>query len=91
MYKRQKLTERYINDRNLPGKAIDAMDEAGSRVHITNMDVPKEIVALENKLESVRTKKNSVVKNQKYEEAARLRDDEKKNRKGTFRSAENVG
>ena len=54
------------------------MDEAGSRVHITNMDVPKEIVDLENKLESVRTKKNSVVKNQKYEEAARLRDDEKK-------------
>ena len=73
-----KLTERYINDRNLPDKAIDAMDEAGSRVHITNMDVPKEIVDLENKLESVRTKKNSVVKNQKYEEAARLRDDEKK-------------
>ena len=73
-----KLTDRYINDRNLPDKAIDAMDEAGSRVHITNMDVPKEIVELENKLESVRIKKNSVVKNQKYEEAARLRDDEKK-------------
>ena len=73
-----KLTDRYINDRNLPDKAIDAMDEAGSRVHITNMDVPKEIVDLENKLESVRNKKNTVVKNQKYEEAARLRDDEKK-------------
>ena len=72
------LTDRYINDRNLPDKAIDAMDEAGSRVHITNMDVPKEIVDLEKKLESVRLKKNSVVKNQKYEEAARLRDDEKK-------------
>tara|TARA_B100001093_G_scaffold186693_2_gene179299 strand:- start:3679 stop:6216 length:2538 start_codon:yes stop_codon:yes gene_type:complete len=72
------LTDRYINDRNLPDKAIDAMDEAGSRVHITNMDVPKEIVDLENKLESVRLKKNTVVKNQKYEEAARLRDDEKK-------------
>ena len=72
------LTDRYINDRNLPDKAIDAMDEAGSRVHITNMDVPKEIVDLENKLESVRFKKNNVVKNQKYEEAARLRDDEKK-------------
>ena len=72
------LTDRYINDRNLPDKAIDAMDEAGSRVHITNMDVPKEIVDLENKLENVRLKKNSVVKNQKYEEAARLRDDEKK-------------
>ena len=73
-----KLTDRYINDRNLPDKAIDAMDEAGSRVHITNMDVPKEIVDLEKKLESVRMKKNNVVKNQKYEEAARLRDDEKK-------------
>ena len=73
-----KLTDRYVNDRNLPDKAIDAMDEAGSRVHITNMDVPKEIVELENKLESVRSKKNTVVKNQKYEEAARLRDDEKK-------------
>ena len=73
-----KLTDRYINDRNLPDKAIDAMDEAGSRVHITNMDVPQEIVDLESKLESVRNKKNTVVKNQKYEEAARLRDDEKK-------------
>ena len=73
-----KLTDRYINDRNLPDKAIDAMDEAGSRIHITNMDVPKEIIELENKLEIVRDKKNSVVKNQKYEEAAKLRDDEKK-------------
>ena len=73
-----KLTDRYINDRNLPDKAIDAMDEAGSRIHITNMDVPKEIIELENKLENVREKKNSVVKNQKYEEAAKLRDDEKK-------------
>ena len=73
-----KLSDRYINDRNLPDKAIDAMDEAGSRVHITNMDVPQEIVDLEKKLESVRNKKNTVVKNQKYEEAARLRDDEKK-------------
>ncbi len=73
-----KLTDRYINDRNLPDKAIDAMDEAGSRIHITNMDVPKEIIDLEDQLELVREKKNSVVKNQKYEEAARLRDDEKK-------------
>ena len=73
-----KLTDRYINDRNLPDKAIDAMDEAGSRVHITNMDVPQVIVDLENKLESVKNKKNTVVKNQKYEEAAKLRDDEKK-------------
>ena len=73
-----KLTDRYINDRNLPDKAIDAMDEAGSRIHITNMDVPKEIIELEEKLENVRENKNSVVKNQKYEEAAKLRDDEKK-------------
>ncbi len=73
-----KLTDRYVNDRNLPDKAIDAMDEAGSRIHITNMDVPKEIIELEEKLENVREKKNSVVKNQKYEEAAKLRDDEKK-------------
>ena len=72
-----KLTDRYINDRNLPDKAIDAMDEAGSRIHITNMDVPKEIIELEDQLVIVREKKNSVVKNQKYEEAARLRDDEK--------------
>ena len=54
------------------------MDEAGSRVHITNMDVPDKIISLEKKLEEVREKKNSVVKNQKYEEAARLRDDEKR-------------
>ena len=73
-----KLTDRYINDRNLPDKAIDALDEAGSRIHITNMDVPESIIELEDKLEEVRERKNSVVKNQKYEEAARLRDDEKK-------------
>ncbi|MBL6681009.1 MAG: ATP-dependent Clp protease ATP-binding subunit, partial [Flavobacteriaceae bacterium] len=73
-----KLTDRYINDRNLPDKAIDALDEAGSRIHITNMDVPKSIIELEDKLEEIRKRKNSVVKNQKYEEAARLRDDEKK-------------
>ena len=73
-----KLTDRYVNDRNLPDKAIDAMDEAGSRVHITNMDVPEKIINLEKRLEEVREKKNSVVKNQKYEEAARLRDDEKR-------------
>tara|TARA_B100001093_G_scaffold204034_1_gene196119 strand:- start:26425 stop:28962 length:2538 start_codon:yes stop_codon:yes gene_type:complete len=73
-----KLTDRYISDRFLPDKAIDAMDEAGSRVHITNMDVPKNIVDLEKDLESVRFQKNSVVKKQRYEEAAKLRDDEKK-------------
>ena len=73
-----KLTDRYISDRFLPDKAIDAMDEAGSRVHITNMDVPKNIVDLEKELESVRIHKNSVVKKQRYEEAAKLRDDEKR-------------
>ena len=73
-----KLTDRYISDRFLPDKAIDAMDEAGSRVHITNMDVPKNIVELEKNLENVKKEKNSVVKKQKYEEAAKLRDDEKR-------------
>ncbi len=73
-----KLTDRYISDRFLPDKAIDAMDEAGSRVHITNMDVPKNIVELEKNLENVKIEKNSVVKKQKYEEAAKLRDDEKR-------------
>ncbi|HEA29253.1 MAG TPA: ATP-dependent Clp protease ATP-binding subunit [Leeuwenhoekiella sp.] len=71
------LTSRYMTDRFLPDKAIDALDEAGSRVHITNIDVPKKILNLERKLEEVREKKNSVVKKQKYEEAAKLRDDEK--------------
>ena len=73
-----KLTSRYMSDRFLPDKAIDALDEAGSRVHITNIDVPAQIVELEAKLEAVRKTKNSVVKKQKYEEAAKLRDDEKR-------------
>ena len=73
-----KLTSRYMSDRFLPDKAIDALDEAGSRVHITNIDVPDQIVELETELEAVRATKNSVVKKQKYEEAAKLRDDEKR-------------
>ena len=73
-----KLSDRYITNRFLPDKAIDALDEAGSRVHITNMEVPEKIVEIENELENVREQKNSVVKRQKYEEAAKLRDDEKK-------------
>ena len=73
-----KLTDRYMSERFLPDKAIDALDEAGSRVHITNIDVPKQILDLERQLEEVRELKNSVVKRQKYEEAAKLRDDEKK-------------
>jgi ATP-dependent Clp protease ATP-binding subunit ClpC len=72
-----KLTNRYMTDRFLPDKAIDALDEAGSRVHITNIDVPKMVLDLERKLEEVRELKTSVVKKQKYEEAAKLRDDEK--------------
>ena len=72
------LTDRYMLDRFLPDKAIDALDEAGSRVHINNMSVPKEVVNLESQLDEVRELKNSVVKKQKYEEAAKLRDDEKR-------------
>ena len=72
------LSNRYISDRFLPDKAIDAMDEAGSRVHIINMNVPKQILELEKKLEDVRVLKNEVVKKQRYEEAAKLRDDEKR-------------
>ncbi|XOD69667.1 MAG: ATP-dependent Clp protease ATP-binding subunit [Flavobacteriales bacterium AspAUS03] len=72
------LTARYIIDRHLPDKAIDALDEAGSRVHIKNIKVPPEIVSLEKQLENIRTEKSKVVKSQKYEEAARLRDSEKR-------------
>jgi ATP-dependent Clp protease ATP-binding subunit ClpC len=72
-----KLTNRYMTERFLPDKAIDALDEAGSRVHITNINVPEKILTIESKLEEVRELKNSVVKKQKYEEAAKLRDDEK--------------
>jgi ATP-dependent Clp protease ATP-binding subunit ClpC len=73
-----KLTNRYMTERFLPDKAIDALDEAGSRVHITNIEVPKQILELEKKLEEVKETKNTVVKKQKYEEAAKLRDDEKR-------------
>ncbi|WP_341665492.1 ATP-dependent Clp protease ATP-binding subunit [Blattabacterium cuenoti] len=72
------LTVRYIVDRFLPDKAIDALDESGSRVHIKNIKVPQEIVILEKELESIRKEKSKVVKSQKYEEAARLRDTEKR-------------
>lgn len=73
-----KLTDRYISDRHLPDKAIDALDEVGSRVHITNINVPKEIVQIEAELEALKTKKSEVIKSQQYEEAAKLRDDERK-------------
>jgi ATP-dependent Clp protease ATP-binding subunit ClpC len=71
------LTSRYITDRHLPDKAIDALDEAGSRVHITNINVPQNIVEIEGKIEEIKELKNQVVRSQKYEEAARLRDTEK--------------
>jgi len=71
------LTARYITDRHLPDKAIDALDEAGSRVHITNINVPQNIVDIEKKLEDIKEEKNKVVRSQKYEEAARLRDTER--------------
>ncbi|EAR12529.1 ATP-dependent Clp protease, ATP-binding subunit ClpC [Polaribacter irgensii 23-P] len=72
-----KLTNRYMTDRYLPDKAIDALDEAGSRIHITNIVVPKQVLELENKLELIRENKTKAVNGQKYEEAAKLRDDEK--------------
>ena len=71
------LTSRYMTDRFLPDKAIDALDEAGSRVHISNIVVPKEIIDIEKKISDIKEKKASVVRGQKYEEAAKLRDAEK--------------
>ena len=72
-----KLSDRYIADRFLPDKAIDVMDEAGARVHLSNIHVPEEILALEKSIEEVKVEKNQVVKLQNFEEAARLRDREK--------------
>jgi ATP-dependent Clp protease ATP-binding subunit ClpC len=71
------LTSRFMTDRFLPDKAIDALDEAGSRVHISNIKVPKEITDIESKIQEIKDKKTLVVRSQKYEEAARLRDVEK--------------
>lgn len=73
-----RLSERYITDRMFPDKAIDVMDEAGARVHLANIVVPQEILDFEKKIENVRKEKNQVVKQQNFEEAARLRDLEKK-------------
>jgi ATP-dependent Clp protease ATP-binding subunit ClpC len=73
-----RLSDRYITDRYLPDKAIDVLDEAGSRVHLANIKVPKEILQLEEEVEKIKQSKNQVVKNQNFEEAARLRDLEKK-------------
>ncbi len=71
-----KLTNRYMTDRNLPDKAIDALDEAGSRVHITNIIVPEYVLVLEKKLEDIQNKKLDAVKSQQFELAAKYRDDE---------------
>jgi ATP-dependent Clp protease ATP-binding subunit ClpC len=73
-----KLSDRYISDRFLPDKAIDILDEAGARVHIMNINVPEDILRLESEVENIKAEKNRVVKSQKYEEAAQLRDKEKK-------------
>ncbi|MDX2129907.1 MAG: ATP-dependent Clp protease ATP-binding subunit [Chloroherpetonaceae bacterium] len=73
-----KLSDRYITDRHLPDKAIDVMDEAGARVHLSNIHVPKEILELEGRIEDIKSQKNQVVKSQNFEEAARLRDQEKR-------------
>ena len=73
-----KLSDRYISDRFLPDKAIDILDEAGARVHINNIHVPEDILRLEEEVEKIKVEKNRVVKSQKYEEAAQLRDKEKK-------------
>jgi ATP-dependent Clp protease ATP-binding subunit ClpC len=72
-----KMSVRYITDRHLPDKAIDVMDEVGARVHLSNIHVPQDILELEKKVEEIKEEKNRVVKSQKYEEAARLRDKEK--------------
>ncbi|MBM3412198.1 MAG: ATP-dependent Clp protease ATP-binding subunit [Bacteroidetes bacterium] len=73
-----KLSDRYITDRLLPDKAIDVLDEVGARVHLKNINVPVSITELEQKIEEVKVEKNKVVKSQKFEEAASLRDTEKK-------------
>lgn len=73
-----KLTDRYVTDHFLPDKAIDALDEAGARVHLANITVPKHIIQLEEEIETTSAEKNSMVKKQRFEEAARLRDKEKR-------------
>lgn len=70
------LSDRYISDRHLPDKAIDVLDEAGARTHLSNIHVPKEIEELEKKIELTKTDKSDAVKNQQYEKAAKLRDQE---------------
>lgn len=71
------LTDRYLTDRHLPDKAIDALDEVGARVHISNIKVPKQLTDIENKITEIKEKKNDVIRSQRYEEAAKLRDVER--------------
>ena len=73
-----KLSDRYMTDRLLPDKAIDVLDEVGARKHIKNINVPPEIIELEKKIEDIKLEKNKVVKSQRFEEAASLRDTEKR-------------
>lgn len=73
-----KLTDRYITDRFLPDKAIDALDESGARVHLSNITVPQHIIKLEEEIETTSAEKNAMVKKQRFEDAARLRDREKR-------------
>ena len=73
-----KLSDRYMTDRLLPDKAIDVLDEVGARVHLKNINVPQNIIDLEKKIEDIKLEKNKVVKSQRFEEAAALRDTEKR-------------
>jgi ATP-dependent Clp protease ATP-binding subunit ClpC len=73
-----KLSDRYMTDRLLPDKAIDVLDEVGARVHLKNINVPEEVLELERKIEDIKLEKNKVVKSQRFEEAASLRDTEKR-------------
>jgi ATP-dependent Clp protease ATP-binding subunit ClpC len=73
-----KLSDRYMTDRLLPDKAIDVLDEVGARVHLKNINVPENILELEKKIEDIKVEKNKVVKSQRFEEAAALRDTEKR-------------
>jgi ATP-dependent Clp protease ATP-binding subunit ClpC len=73
-----KLSDRYMTDRLLPDKAIDVLDEVGARVHLKNINVPQNIIELEKQIEEIKVEKNKVVKSQRFEEAAALRDTEKR-------------
>jgi len=73
-----KLSDRYMTDRLLPDKAIDVLDEVGARVHLKNINVPQTILDLEKQIEEIKLEKNRVVKSQRFEEAAALRDTEKR-------------